>query len=180
MEFPYCCNLRRSALETYGAVIKIFKCHSQDVRGQSLRQFAAMLRVKAESMFCQLRLNIFSRTAKLGVNRCFHDHSAGILIRRLGNLKVHIAVHAVNARFLQKCHSNMEHLEFVPGSGWVERTGIGLGPGVNGVDRNLGGDHDGDRDMFLGVPVIGKVWLKRRTFADICRLHLTDIETPTR
>lgn len=167
-------------METYGTVIKIFKCHSQDVRRQSLRQFAAMLRVKAESMFCQLRLNILSCTAKLDVNRCFHDHAARILIRRLGNLKVHIAVYAVNARFLQKSHGNMKHLEFVPSSGWVERTRIGLGPALNGVDRNLGGYHDGDRDMFLGVSVIGKVWLKRRAFTDVCRLHLTNIDTPTR
>ena len=99
------------------------------------------------------------------------------LICGLGNLKVYVAVHAVNAHFLQKCHSNMEDLEFVPGSGRVERTGVDLGPGVNGVNRSLDGDSDGNGDMFLGVPVISKVWLQRRALVDILRLQLADIGT---
>ena len=33
-------------------MIKIFKGHSQDVGGQSLRQFAAMLCIEADSMLC--------------------------------------------------------------------------------------------------------------------------------
>jgi hypothetical protein len=44
--------LRRATLEAHGVVIKIFKGHSQDVGGQSLRQFAAMLGIKTDSMLC--------------------------------------------------------------------------------------------------------------------------------
>lgn len=93
---------------------------------------------------------------------------------------MYVAVHAVDVHFLHKCHSNVKDLKFVSGPGWVDRTGIGLGPSVNCVYRSLDGNHDWNRYMFFGVSVIGKVWFERRALADILRLHLTDIETPAR
>jgi hypothetical protein len=137
MQFPNCCNPWRVALEPDFIVVKVFKCHSHDVRGNALRQFAAVLYVKAESMLCQLRLNILSGTAKFTINRCFHDYSARVFILSLGDLQVYVAVHAVDVNFLQKCRRDVEHLKFVSGSWWVDRTGIGLRPAVNRVYRRL-------------------------------------------
>ena len=88
-------------------------------------------------MLCQLRLNILSGTAKFTINRCFHDYSARVFILSLGDLQVYVAVHAFDVNFLQKSRRDVEHLKFVSGSWWVDRTGIGLRPAVNCVYRRL-------------------------------------------
>jgi hypothetical protein len=97
--------------------------------------------------------------AKFTINRCFYDYSARAFILGLGDFEVYVAVYAIDVDFLQKRHRNVEHLEFVSGSGWLDGTGIGLRPAVNRVYRRLDREHGRYRYMFFGVPIIGNVWL---------------------
>src|SRR5258707_9031129 len=134
MEFPNRADLHRAATKTNSVVIKILESQSHHIGWQSLRQFVAVRWVQPEAMFCQLYFKILSRTAKLTVNWCFNNDAPGVLILRLRDLHMDIAVFAIHADFLDKGDGNMKYLKLNPRSRGVERTRVSLRPTINSVD----------------------------------------------
>jgi hypothetical protein len=167
MEFPYGGNVHRAL-----RVREILERHTEHLDRQGLRQLSAVLRIQAESVFCELRLYCLPRAAILAIHRGLNDDAGSIFVRGQRNLKVHVAVSSIHTRFLQEGTGDVKDALFAA-SPWSigSHEGI-LRPTQNGIDADFFCGDVGDSDVLGKVTKISDVRLDREALTEILGIRL--------
>ena len=167
MELPYCGNVRRAL-----GVREILERHTEHLDRQGLRQLSAMLRIQAESVFCELRLYRLPCAAIFTIHRGLNDDARSIFVRGQRNLKVHVAISRIHTRFLQEGTGDVKDALFAA-SAWSIRSYEGiLCPTQNGIDADFFCGDVGNSDVLSDVTKIGDVRLDRQALTEILRIRL--------
>jgi len=130
--------------------------------------------VQLDAMLRQLRLKSLPRAAELRIHRCFDNNASRVLVRRLRDFDMNIAIFTVDADFLYKGDRNVKNLKLYSGSRRIERAGFVLRPAINRIYRSLFRSHVGNGDVFLVVAVFDAL-IERIALAEVCRFDLAEI-----
>src|SRR5262249_58264159 len=114
----------------------------------------------------------FASAAVLTIDGCLHDDSSRILICRLRDFDMNIAIIAVYTDFLDESDCNVKNLKFDTGSWRIKRAGIVLRPAVDTIYRNLFGSNIWNRNVLLVVAVFDAL-VQRAALAVGLRLTLS-------
>src|SRR5215471_383215 len=128
-------------MDTAAGVVEVLKRQAHHVHGYCCGKFTAVGR-KSEAFGKQLLRELPPRRAEAVHMRCFHDHARRILVRRIRNLQMQIAVARSQPCKLQKSVPNVKHLQFNSHTrrveGWLKRHApFQNGPYCDVSHRNL-------------------------------------------
>src|SRR5437588_376033 len=100
----------RSYMRGAARVIEILKSQSHHVDCQCGRQFTAT-GAKSKTTGAELLAQLPPRGAESVARWCLHDHARGVLVCRIRNLQVKVAVSGIEPCKLQEGLADMEQLQ---------------------------------------------------------------------